>query len=169
MTKRDILRIIKSAIDLLYEKDALLLSEGYDIHERTITHKLAMYLEKFFQHYSYDVDVEYNRMRDEYGNTEDIGNIMGKRLNFEDSSEGSNFVYPDIIVHKRDQKNNLLEIEVKMAWKNQKKHLDFIKINEYIEQIGYKYGIYIELSEKKKDCKVLFGPFDLNNSISLSQ
>ena len=160
ITQQQIQKIIEKAIDELYLKDASILLKEYDIHERTITHRLAMYLDSLFMDKSYNVDVEYNRMRDRYGDGDDVGNLMGKRLKWENSGEGSDYVYPDIIVHKRDSNQNLVEIEVKMAWKNRKCDLDYTKINEYMEQLGYQFGIYIELAEKREKCKIEFGPFD---------
>lgn len=143
----------------LFRRDHVLLKEEYDVHERTVSHRLAIYIENLIGNH-YDVDVEYNRMRSEYGN-EDIGEIIGKKLNWEAAREGSSFVYPDIIAHKRDQDENLFVIEVKMAWKSQKKNLDYQKLNYYISDLNYRFGVYIELSENIENCVIEFGPFDL--------
>jgi len=160
MNKTEITVLIEKALNELYKRDSDLLSKIYDINERTISHRLAMYFENLLAHTDYQVDVEYNRMRDDY-NPDAIGNLMGKRLNWEESGEGSGYVYPDIIVHKRDSPDNLLEIEMKMAWKNRKKDFDYLKINEYMQQLGYQFGVYIELTENREDCKVEFGPFTI--------
>ena len=158
MEQLKIEKILWDSISELFENDLLLLSKEYDIHERTIAHRLAIYIEKRFL--GFNVDVEYNRMRDKYG-LDDIGNIIGKRFEWEkiDEIEKTRYVYPDIIVHKRDQQENLIEIELKFAWKNSRKDLDFKKINEYVEQLNYKYGVYIELNEHYEDCKLEFWPF----------
>ena len=157
MEKQEILRLLKKSLNELYENDALLLKKDYDIHERTVCHRLAVYIERNLKS-DFHVDVEYNRMRTSYG-SHDIGDVIGKSLNWENSGEGSSFVYPDIIIHKRDTDQNLMDIEVKMAWKNQKKNLDYEKINMYINQLKYRFGVYIELSENQKDSKIEFGPF----------
>ncbi len=159
MTKEKINQIIIASIDILFERDSFLLSRNYDINERAVSHKLAIYLESHFSKLGYDVDVEYNRMRGDY-DVDAVGNLMGKKLNWEESGEGSSHVYPDIIVHKRDTDNNLLEIEIKMAWKNKKKTFDYEKIDEYMNQLGYAFGVYIELDENRDNCKVEFGPFN---------
>lgn len=86
---------------------------------------------------------------------------MGKILNWEDSGEGNSFVYPDIIIHKRDTSINIAEIEIKMSWKNRKKKFDYLKINEYMKQLGYQFGVYIELYEERENCLIEFGPFDV--------
>ncbi len=86
---------------------------------------------------------------------------MGKILNWDKTKEGSSFVYPDIIVYKRNTDENLIEIEVKMAWKNHKKDYDYKKINEYMNQLGFTYGLYIELHEDLENVKVEYGPFNI--------
>ena len=62
---------------------------------------------------------------------------------------------------KKDTATNLVEIEVKMAWKNHKKEYDYEKINEYMKQLKYKYGVYIELHEKIENIKIKYGPFNI--------
>lgn len=42
------------------------------------------------------------------------------------------------------------------------KNFDFDKINRYMSELNYKFGVYIELSENRKDCLVEFGQFDIN-------
>ena len=160
-SKVEIENILRVSLDELYEKDSEIIFKSYDLHERSITHRLALYLEKHFIDKGYVVDVEFNRMLNNYG--EDvIGNEIGKRLDFEKYGKDSSNVYPDIIVHKRKTTENLLEIEVKMEWKNSKKDFDLIKINEYISQLDYEFGVYLELAENRKDCKINFGPFKIN-------
>lgn len=158
MKKAELEKLVNNAIDKLFDKDRELLVKSYDIHERTVAHRLAVYIEQLLNNPNYDVDIEYNRMREEYG-SDDVGNLIGKRLNWEKSGEGSNFVYPDIIVHKRDTSDNLIEIEIKMSWKNRKREFDYAKINEYMKQLDYKFGVYIELNEAREACLVEFGPF----------
>ncbi|MEX0287953.1 MAG: hypothetical protein AB3N14_02490 [Flavobacteriaceae bacterium] len=158
MTKEIVYSIIQKSLDNLYSKDALLMDAAYDINERTVTHRLAIYLESYFKEFGYIADVEYNRIRGDY-DSDAVGNLMGKCLNWQDNEQGSSYVYPDIIVHKRDTDDNLLLIEVKMAWKSSKKNDDLLKINKYLKEIRYRYGVYIELSENRDKSQVQFGPF----------
>lgn len=159
MTKEQIISLIHKSLKKLYQADALLIDSAYDINERTVTHRLAMYLENFFICEGYVVDVEYNRIRGDY-HSDAVGNLMGKRLNWQEAVEGSSFVYPDIIIHKRDTDDNLLLLEVKMSWKSHKSKDDLLKINEYLSEFNYKYGVYLELSDSIEKCKILFGPFN---------
>jgi len=160
-SKEQIEEKIKLTIDELYEKDSEIIFKTYNLHERSIAHRFALYLEKHFNDQDYVVDIEYNRMLNDYG--EDIiGNEIGKRLDFEKYGKETSAVYPDVIVHKRNTTDNLLEIEMKMQWKNSKKEFDLIKINEYISQLNYQFGVYLELAETRNDCQIKFGPFEIN-------
>lgn len=165
MIKTEVTAILNCAIDTLYEKEHFLMDQSYDINERTIVHRFAIYLEQLLENRGLHVDIEYNRMRDNYGD-DDVGNILGKKINWEKSGEGQSYVYPDIIVHKRDTDYNFIEIEVKMAWKNRKREFDYQKINEYINQIGYLYGVYIELDETRENCLIEFGPFEIKKTLA---
>lgn len=129
----------------LEKYDLIFLDSKYDINERTVTHKLAIYIEKHLKKkFDIDVDIEYNRMC----SGEDIGEAVSKIIDYENSGEGSSFVYPDIIVHKRNTNFNIAVIEVKMAWKSRKKKIDYDKIKAYMEQLNYQYGIFIEIGDK---------------------
>lgn len=55
-------------------------------------------------------------------------------------------IYPDIICHTRGSKRNLLVIEAKKSSNNDKaaKAFDLVKLMAMVEQLGYKYGFYID-------------------------
>jgi hypothetical protein len=159
-TKDQIRTILEKSIDELFAKDSKIIFQFYDLHERSITHRLAVYIENHFKNTEYIVDIEYNRMRNSYGE-DNIGNAIGKNLDFEKYGKDASNVYPDIIVHQRDTNNNLLEIELKMSWKNSKRGFDYMKINEYIKQLDYRFGVYIELGETRDQCVIEFGPFEI--------
>lgn len=157
MTQIEIQELIHKSIDELYQNDILFLQPKYDINERTVCHRLAIYLEKYLA-YNFDVDVEYNRMRNSE-DSEDVGELLGKVINHEESGENGSYVYPDIIIHKRDTSTNILVIEVKMSWKNRRRKIDYNKINQYIEQLKYQFGVFIELNPNKELTLIEFGPF----------
>ncbi|MCO5232499.1 MAG: hypothetical protein LC105_08855 [Chitinophagales bacterium] len=153
ISKKELENIIINSLKKLQENDILFLDQKYNIHERTVTHKLAMYIESYLKEkYDYDVDVEYNRM----SNGNDVGDAVAKIIDYANSEEGPSFVYPDIIIHKRNTEINIAVIEVKMNWKNRKKFIDFDKIEAYVNQLNYKYGIFIEVG---KYINVEFYPF----------
>ena len=57
--KIDLEEKLKAAIARLYKKDRFLIDN--DLNERSISHKLAEYLQTEF--HNFDVDCEYNRMK----------------------------------------------------------------------------------------------------------
>lgn len=101
-----------------------------DVNERSITHKLAEYLQVEF--FEYHVDCEYNR-----------DGIDPKKLDFSvsttqsDDTEAST-VYPDIIVHHRGTSNNIVVIEAKKL--NINLDLDRNKLRLYKDRLGYQYA-----------------------------
>jgi hypothetical protein len=122
-SENDIKRRIISALLELYGYDYELFDA--EVNERSITHKLAEYLQRQFPYWH--VDCEYNRRENR------IKEIEGKRL------------FPDIIVHKRRLSDNLLVIEVKKGGDRYEGDMNklrgFIKIPEY----HYLYGAFLAL------------------------
>lgn len=110
-----------------------------DLNERTLTHKLAEYIQENFP--DFNVDCEYNRMR----KGEDY---LPKKLELEQKEithSNPSRVYPDVIIHRRgDNQDNLLIIEVKKKENPEGKEFDIQKIKEYISQTGYQFGVYLE-------------------------
>ena len=111
-----------------------MLFRSKDLHERTITHKLANYYEKLFR--GWDVDCEYNK-------SIDAGKIIlderGKRCS----------ILPDIIVHRRgDNRSNLVAIELKKTTNDDKdgRKKDIDKLSELVkEPYNYKYAYFIDI------------------------
>ena len=129
---------IELALHRLYKNDHFLITNG--ANERSITHKLAEHLQIFFP--EYHVDCEYNRR----------GENRPKNL------PGQTTSYPDIIIHKRNTKDNLLVIEAKsVKSKNHSDEDDKRKIKAYIKdaRYGYRFGLWVcfddEITETKRD------------------
>lgn len=136
-----------------------------DLNERTISYKLAEYIQKEFS--SYDVDCEYNKMQ----NGEDPKKYTAKTLDLDAEEISSNdekgiTVYPDIIIHKRgNNENNYLIIEIKKnKYANEKRKkgesyrdFDFRKLKAYTKEttLNYTYGIYLEF-EGNTICELKF-------------
>jgi hypothetical protein len=103
MVKKKIKEAVDVSLNTLIIKDKDLLV--FDVNERSITHKLALYLEQHFS--NWHIDCEYNRnMFDPK-----VIDLYPRTVGIDDTNATT--VYPDIIVHKRGTKNNLLVIEVK--------------------------------------------------------
>lgn len=125
------------AISLLLQNDIKLLQ--YDVNERSIAHRLAIYLERLFP--GFDVDCEYNRMG--------LHPKTLYSLSFEEqpgkSSDGS-LVYPDIVVHRRGEATgNFLIVEIKKTTSSiEKDEHDFRKLRAYVDELKYRHALFIK-------------------------
>lgn len=54
-------------------------------------------------------------------------------------------VFPDIIVHLRETKTNILAIELKKDSNPQTKEKDILKLRAYRLELGYKHGLFLRL------------------------
>lgn len=86
---------IEETLRLLYKNDHFLITNT--TNERSIMHKFAGYIQSLFP--EWHMDCEYNRR----------GKSKPKFINGQKTS------YPDIIVHLRNTKHNLLIIEAKTS------------------------------------------------------
>ena len=81
-----------------------------DLGERTLTHRLAVHLEKQFP--GWEVDCDYDRLGERT-----LRLPHGTIVSTDDHLAKS--IYPDIVVHQRAIPNNLLAIEVRKATNHQ--------------------------------------------------
>lgn len=128
MSQSPVQDIVVAALDRMKTHDAQLFR--INVSERTLTHRLAVYLEAAFE--GWHVDCEYNRDGD-----------IPKSLQ---TKRGRKRVLPDIIVHKRGPKGpNLLVIEAKkssdLTMKN--KNSDYIKLRAYKDELQYSHTAFI--------------------------
>ena len=146
-------RRLEIAINTLRVNDNYLLE--VDANERSITHKLAMYMEQTFGK-CYDVDCEYNRNIGDVKKIHMIQSKLDEISNNKAINEDEIFkeelieksVFPDIIVHKRGNlKKNLLIVEVKKSTGPIGEDYDIEKLKFYTEHnnyLKYKYGVFIK-------------------------
>lgn len=146
---------VLSCINLLFERDSYLLINN--LNEKTIAHRLAVYLENDFK--GFDIDCEYNGYVTAHNNRKYIKILKEKAIELGISKDNNNNnrdivtrkIFPDIIVHKRgDNFNNLLIIEIKKSTSNEPYEWDFEKLkrytsNEYQNDLEYQFGAFIEL------------------------
>lgn len=129
----EIKKCLLVALDQLFKNDAFLLES--QVHEKSITHKLAEYLQQVFP--DYNVDCEYNRHK-----------IHIKKLPRKCNGKNKEYVYPDIIIHHRGYSDNLLVIEAKPNKLPIVDECDDVKLVEFTKSEGdYKYqlGLFIGL------------------------
>lgn len=156
MRPKKLKRKVKKAIKKLIIRDEYLLAN--DLYERCITFRLGFYLQKAFR--NYDVDCEYNGfINSPKENNRKYINILYSRLEelnrLNKTDETSELlrrtVYPDIIVHKRGEENNLLIIESKKSTNSKAEDRDFdmeklskFTSSEYDNNLNYRYGLFID-------------------------
>jgi hypothetical protein len=129
-TEPEIKAKVEIALGMLLKNDAFLLE--HDVNERSISHKLAEYLQQLFP--DYHVDCEYNR----HG-------IGIKRLPRICQNEAHERVHPDIVVHLRGIDDfNMLVIEIKPTITLDV--CDKTKLGLFTNKTGlygYRYGLFI--------------------------
>lgn len=137
--------IVNRSLCQLYEDDQFLLQER--IHERTITHKYAEYLqynlEEVIINSDLIVDCEYNREVHDDEKTLPAPETTPEKELDEDT------IFPDIIIHKRGSSDrNILVIEVKKAnnsnnRKSDRKRLQKLTTDREDGRFGYEYGLFL--------------------------
>jgi hypothetical protein len=140
---------VVSALQEFYARETHLLEK--DLGERTLTHRLAVHLEKQFA--GWDVDCDYNRLG------ERTLRLPKATIVSTDDALGKS-VYPDIIVHQREIPNNLLAIEVRKASNHQPPEHDQHKLRALTDPhlwFAYWIGVYLVLGRKSVVSDVYVG------------
>jgi len=131
LSREDVLNRMEIAYKKLIEKDSYLLE--VDANERSITHRLAIHLEELFP--GYDVDCEYNR------DGIDSKKLKEFKEKVESDYNNETNVYPDIIVHHRGEKENLIVIEAKKT--SSSDFLDKEKLEIYKKELLYQFAYFV--------------------------
>jgi hypothetical protein len=127
------------AIREFYAHEVHLLEK--DLGERTLTHRLAVQIEKQFP--GWEVDCDYNRLGERtlrlpHGTIVSTDDHLGKS------------VYPDIVVHQREIPNNLLAVEVRKASNHQPVEHDQHKLQALTDPhlwFAYRVGVLLMLGK----------------------
>jgi hypothetical protein len=129
---------VQKAISIFMRKDLPILE--HDLNERTISHRLAMYLQRLFP--TFNVDCEYNRDHDDAKML-----FFPADLNNNVLDTNAKTVYPDIIVHHRgDNDHNLLVIEIKKSSRgSESAYFDMEKLQLFHEQYCYHNCLFMQI------------------------
>ena len=133
---------VAQALKKLLAEDMYILVK--DLSERSISHRLAIYIEEVFP--GWNVDCEYNRDRDEVKRlalVREMFDRSGVRSEVDDTIAKT--VFPDIIVHKRGTDRNLLVIEIKKSSSELDESYDLAKLAAFKEQMGYRHAVFIRV------------------------
>ena len=129
---------VVSALGEFYARETYLLEK--DLGERTLTHRLAVHLERQFE--GWDVDCDYDRLGERT-----LRLPKGSIVSTDDHLGKS--VYPDIVVHRRAVPENLLAVEVRKASNHQPPDHDRHKLRALTDPhlwFAYRIGIYLTLA-----------------------
>jgi len=129
---------VVSALGEFYARETYLLEQ--DLGERTLTHRLAVHLERQFE--GWDVDCDYDRLGERT-----LRLPKGSIVSTDDHLGKS--VYPDIVVHRRAVPENLLVVEVRKASNHQPPDHDRHKLRALTDPhlwFAYRIGVYLTLA-----------------------
>lgn len=129
---------VNNALNILKQNDAILLE--INVNERTLSHKLAEYLQGEFS--EHNVDCEYNRHERETK----MLYVPTDPINWNDIE--SKTVFPDIVIHNRNSDNeNLLVIEIKKSSNKISPEFDIRKIQAFTKKpYNYKFGLFLKIN-----------------------
>jgi hypothetical protein len=129
-----------NALGELYRRETWLLEK--DLGERSLTHRLAVYVETQFP--GWEVDCDYDRLGERTLRLP-LGTIVSTDDHFGKS------VYPDIVVHQREIPNNLLAVELRKANNHQPPEHDQHKLAALTDPhvwFAYSVGVLLVLGRK---------------------
>jgi hypothetical protein len=130
---------VVAALKEFYAREAFLFA--HDLGEPTLTHRLAVYLERQFS--GFQVDCNYDRLGERtlllpHGTIVSTDDHLGKSI------------YPDIVVHQREIPNNLLAIEVRKQSNHQSIEHDAQKLSALTDPhlwFAYWIGVLVTLGK----------------------
>jgi hypothetical protein len=140
---------VVSALGEFYARETILLEK--DLGERTLTHRLAVHLEKQFE--GWDVDCNYDRLGERT-----LRLPKGTIVSTDDHIGKS--IFPDIVVHHRAVPENLLAIEVRKASNHQPPEHDQHKLRALTDPhlwFAYRIGVYLVLGKNSVVSDVYVG------------
>lgn len=144
---------VEIALGMLLKNDAFL--PEHDVNERSISHKLAEYLQQLFP--DYHVDCEYNRIGKEKLDYEWVVKKLDLSVvDLKSDDDKAVTVFPDIIVHSRGERINLLVIEMKKEGLDYTQDMRKLKAFTSKKQLGYSLGCFIQIKTKTFDSPVWY-------------
>jgi hypothetical protein len=140
MEEEEVERRLDVALRMVAENDRYLLE--FDLSERCIASRLALYLQNEFP--EFNVDIEYNRD----GATPKRLGLPEGCANFDEAGEA--LVVPDVIVHRRGHDGpNVLVLELKKTTNPEPRDCDRERVRALREQLGYEFGALIECETRQ--------------------
>jgi hypothetical protein len=147
-SKEEVQDRVDQAISQLLKNDFFLLQ--IDANERTISHRLGLYLQLLFG--EWHVDCEYNRNLDQPKRLEQYEEFFDQEQRVWSIAETDPItVFPDIIIHERGTRNNLLVVEMKKTTSKVSNNFDYMKLREFKYQYEYPHALFLKLITGRKE------------------
>jgi len=139
VAEADVRTRLEQAIVTLRRVDADLFAAGAS--ERSLTHRLACHLTALFP--DWHVDCEYNRRHTGPKRLLHLRELFRNKRIEPDDDDGPT-VFPDVIVHHRGAKNNLLVVEAKKH-SSPDQERDREKLKRYLldPRLRYRFGAFV--------------------------
>jgi hypothetical protein len=150
---------VVTAIETFYARETHLLEK--DLGERTLTHRLAVYLESQFP--GWETDCDYSRLGERT-----LRLPRGSIVSTDDHIGKS--VYPDIVVHQRAIPNNLLAVEIRKESNHQPPEHDQHKLRGLTDPhlwFAYRIGVCLTLGKKSVTASEVYVGGVLDKPLSL--
>lgn len=150
--------MLGKALKRLCRRDKILFQN--DSSERSICHRLAIYLQIHF--YDFDVDCEYNC---DHNDERLVKRLYSPRLlaivraHNPEFSGDSVTVLPDIIVHRRNTDENLLVIETKKTTSGVPDEYDTEKLLGYRNGLNYRFAKFLRFGTRNEDERIVENRF----------
>lgn len=148
MSESSVTHLFTSLMEALkdfYDHESQLIE--FKVSERALTHKLAEHLQKRFK--EYNVDCEYNKIGKDPKRVQNLiaqMKLSGKcNADCDTCTKNKCVIFPDIIVHRRGEDDNLMVIEAKTGWSREKRSNDLKKLTALIESDEFKYKLGVAL------------------------
>jgi hypothetical protein len=143
-TRPELEAVVICALENLFKHDDHLFS--VDANERSISHCLANYIQEGLP--TWDVDCEYNRN----GHEPKVTNLPVENTTTDD--EHARTVFPDIIVHRRGTRSNLLAVEIKKSTSSISTQRDEQKLESYCRApLLYKHALLLKLRTDQRQAE----------------
>lgn len=149
MTKDELIVLLNKSIKNFKENEEVLFS--INVHERSMTHKFAEYIQVNLKEMGFDfiVDCEYNRYGLDPKEISLLKDIVGEEVST--ASLDSKTVFPDIIIHKRGSEGpNMLVIEAKKDASKSSENKDIEKLKYIKNQFKYEHAVFLNFKTKEK-------------------
>jgi hypothetical protein len=147
----EIKAVVREAVAQLQKETNLF---GTRANERSITHRLAVHLERIIP--GWNIDCEYNRIGRNWRRYKLLFMLSDDDYSIDGLAVEGSRVFPDIVVHHRGDnslEDNLLVIEVKTTWSKASLDRDREKLRAFTGQIrreqelSYRFGVFLVFDE----------------------